>query len=69
MNEKINESVARILNNAGWTCSGGAHEPGNYDMCDDCRESCLEVADVVIRARPELIDALTGEVSPPEAAR
>lgn len=49
------EDMARILNNAGWTCSGGAHEPGNYDICDDCQETCLDVADVVIRALPEML--------------
>lgn len=48
------EDMARILNNAGWTCSG-AHEPGNYDLCDDCRETCLEVAGVVIRALPKML--------------
>ena len=60
MTETINERVARILNNAGWTCSGAAHEPGNYDLCDDCQETCLDVADVVIYARAELTGALTG---------
>lgn len=48
------EDMARTLNNAGWTCSG-AHEPGNYDLCDDCRETCLDVANVVIRALPKML--------------
>lgn len=61
MNDNINERVARILNNAGWTCSRGAHEPGSYDGCDECWETCMDVADVVIRARTELTDALTGD--------
>lgn len=52
---KTHEDMARILNNAGWTCGGGTHEPGNYDICDDCRETCLDVADVVIRARTEML--------------
>ena len=49
------EDMARILNNAGWTCGRGAQEPGNYDDCDDCWEVCMDVADVVIRALPEML--------------
>lgn len=55
MSSYTREDMARILNNAGWTCSGGVHEPGNYNICDECRETCLDVADVVIRALPEIL--------------
>ena len=34
--------LARALNEAGWTCFEGAHEPGNYDSCADCRRVCNE---------------------------
>ena len=36
------EELAKALNEAGWTCFEGAHEPGNYDSCADCRRVCNE---------------------------
>ena len=38
MNNKteLQERIARILNDEGWTFEG-VHEPGEYDECEDCR--------------------------------
>lgn len=36
-------ALARELNRAGWT-HRAAHEPGDYDRCDECREACDELA-------------------------
>ena len=44
------ERVARALNLAGWTCSDGAHEPGNYDTCAQCRRVCNNGAHIAIAA-------------------
>lgn len=49
------EDMARILNNAGLTCSSVTHEPGNYDICDDCRKTCLDEVDAILRALPEML--------------
>lgn len=38
------DAIARQLNTDGWTCQNGAHEPGEFDRCDDCREACTELA-------------------------
>ena len=32
----LQERIARILNDGGWTFEG-IHEPGDYDECEDCR--------------------------------
>ena len=32
----LQERIARILNDEGWTFEG-VHEPGEYDECEDCR--------------------------------
>lgn len=32
----LQERIARILNDEGWTFEG-VHEPGDYDGCEDCR--------------------------------
>lgn len=42
------DRAARALNDAGWTCAGGSHEPGQYDDCDDCRKCCIDVAREVL---------------------
>ena len=44
------ERVARALNITGWTCGGGAHEPGNYDTCPECKGACDEGARAAIAA-------------------
>ena len=44
------ERVARALNNAGWTCDGGTHEPGLYDDCAECRQWCDEGARTALAA-------------------
>lgn len=36
-------ALARELNSMGWTYRA-AHEPGDYDRCDECREACDELA-------------------------
>jgi hypothetical protein len=44
------ERAERALNEAGWTCGGGLHEPGEYDHCEDCREVAWELARVALTA-------------------
>lgn len=34
------QAGARALNDDGWTCFGGVHEPGQYDDCDQCKRVC-----------------------------
>ena len=34
--DALQERIARILNDEGWTFEG-IHEPGDYDECEDCR--------------------------------
>ena len=36
------EELAKALNEAGWTCFEGSHEPANYDTCPDCQRVCKE---------------------------
>lgn len=36
-------ALARQINEAGWTYRA-AHEPGDYDRCDQCREACDDLA-------------------------
>jgi len=42
------EQVARALNLAGWTCSDGAHEPGDYGRCEACANTCDRMASAVL---------------------
>lgn len=49
------DDLARTLNAEGWTCLLGVHEPGEYDSCDDCADTCQELAQFLTRA--ELIPA------------
>ena len=44
------ERVARALNLAGWTCSDGAHEPGDYGRCEACASTCDVMARAAIAA-------------------
>jgi len=48
-NEQV-EQVARALNLAGWTCSDGAHEPGDYGRCEACANTCDLMARAAIAA-------------------
>lgn len=40
--------LARKINEEGWTCNGGIHEPGEYDSCIACQAVSNEVARVVL---------------------
>ncbi|MBC9927265.1 hypothetical protein [Leucobacter sp. cx-169] len=44
------ERFARALNSAGWTCAGGAHEPGQFDTCAQCCAASLEQAKLTYAA-------------------
>ena len=44
------ERAARALNAAGWTCTDGAHEPGDYDDCPYCRGTCAALARAALTA-------------------
>ena len=44
------ERAARALNAAGWTCTDGAHEPGDYDDCPYCRGTCTALARAALTA-------------------
>ena len=44
------ERVARALNLAGWTCSDGGHEPGDYGRCEACANACDRMARAAIAA-------------------
>ena len=39
----LQERIARILNDEGWTFEG-VHEPGDYDECEDCRLAVAPIA-------------------------
>ena len=39
----LQERIARILNDEGWTFEG-VHEPGDYDECEDCRLAAAPIA-------------------------
>ena len=39
----LQERIARILNDEGWTFEG-VHEPGDYDECEDCRRAVAPIA-------------------------
>ena len=56
------EAAARLLNLRGWTCFDGAHEPGEYDQCEQCRAECRSLARSVLTAArtavPHLLDQL-----------
>lgn len=47
-------AAARAINLAGWTCYGGADEPGQFDTCEDCQRVCLVVADAALLAAQEV---------------
>ena len=58
------ERVARALNITGWTCGGGAHEPGNYDTCPECKGACDEGARAAIAAMtptPQVVETVAGD--------
>lgn len=60
---EIIEAGARALNAAGWTCAGGAHEPGYFDICKECRKVSAEVTEAALSAMLPLIkDQLAAEV-------
>ena len=74
----LQERIARILNDEGWTFEG-VHEPGEYDECEDCRRVVDPIAariaeevtahDTRVRreAAREALDGLAAELM--EAAR
>ena len=41
--DALQERIARILNDEGWTFEG-VHEPGEYDECEDCRRVVAPIA-------------------------
>jgi hypothetical protein len=43
-------AIGEVLNEAGFTCMDGGHEPGHYKECDDCRRVCDDLADDVLDA-------------------
>ena len=49
-NAEAVERAARALNADGWTCTDGAHEPGEYDDCHYCRVVCLGIARTALTA-------------------
>lgn len=40
--------LARKINEEGWTCNSGIHEPGEYGSCIACQAVSNEVARVVL---------------------
>ena len=54
---EIIEAGARALNSAGWTCAGGLHEPGYFDICKECRKVAAEVTEPALAAMLPLIKA------------
>ena len=48
------DALARRLNDEGWTCGHGSHEPGRYDGCDDCEAAARDLARFLTEA--ELVD-------------
>lgn len=54
---EIIEAGARALNAAGWTCAGGLHEPGCFDICKECRKVSAEVTEAALSAMLPLIKA------------
>lgn len=37
-------------NDVGWTCYGGAHEPGSYHECPECKKASDQLARCVLTA-------------------
>lgn len=47
------EAAARALNLRGWTCFWGAHEPGEFDQCEQCQSECRSLARAALTAAKE----------------
>ena len=44
------EAGARKVNELGYTCRYGTHEPGGYDTCPACKEAADTIARTVLEA-------------------
>ncbi len=43
LHDPLLDQAARDVNDDGWTCNGGLHEPENFDECVDCRYVAYDV--------------------------
>lgn len=62
--------LGRRINEAGWTCCEGGHEPGHYDECEDCRKAAKDlepiVREIVKDERHKVAEEIRERVNIPE---
>lgn len=56
----IQERIARVLNDEGWTFEG-VHEPGDYDECEDCRLTVAPIASRIAQGIAAEVQAAKAE--------
>jgi hypothetical protein len=62
-------AIGEVLNEEGFTCWGGSHEPGHYKDCERCHRVCDRVAGEALDAALPLIrDALADAIHKREIA-